>query len=196
MAGLLLSGLTLSHGLEVKMDCLLVSICPPVPFTHLKFSSPYETTINEQISVECNVCNAYPTRYAYYVEIILLSRLLLNFARNLVQRKESNAEKLMKYQNIHAGKVKLRVVTRLLFALSSANSAIYDTLCRRLVGICNAVIMSLNYRRASENPYPCPYDDGWAALKWLNSKPWLRSEDGLSPRLNLSSSSFHPSEVL
>ncbi|CBI38484.3 hypothetical protein VitviT2T_028273 [Vitis vinifera] len=82
------------------------------------------------------------------------------------------------------------------FALSSANSAIYDTLCRRLVGICNAVIMSLNYRRASENPYPCAYDDGWAALKWLNSKPWLRSEDGLSPRLNLSSSSFHPSEVL
>lgn len=119
MAGLLLSGLTLSHGLEVKMDCLLVSICPPVPFTHLKFSSPYETTINEQISVECNVCNAYTTRYAYYVEIILLSRLLLNFARNLVQRKESNAEKLMKYQNIHAGKVKLRVVMRLLSGLDN-----------------------------------------------------------------------------
>ncbi|RVW57781.1 Heat shock cognate 70 kDa protein [Vitis vinifera] len=119
MAGLLLSGLTLSHGLEVKMDCLLVSICPPIPFTHLKFSSPYETTINEQISVECNVCNAYPTRYAYYVEIILLSRLLLNFARNLVQRKESNAEKLMKYQNIHAGKVKLRVVMRLLSGLDN-----------------------------------------------------------------------------
>ncbi|XP_043709038.1 gibberellin receptor GID1C-like [Telopea speciosissima] len=61
------------------------------------------------------------------------------------------------------------------FAHSSANSAIYDTLCRRLVGICNAVVVSVNYRRAPENRYPCAYDDGWAALKWVSSRPWLRS---------------------
>ncbi|MBA0854200.1 hypothetical protein Goshw_027426, partial [Gossypium schwendimanii] len=46
------------------------------------------------------------------------------------------------------------------FAHSSANSAIYDTLCRRLVGICKAVVVSVNYRRAPENRYPCAYDDG------------------------------------
>ncbi|WKA02976.1 hypothetical protein VitviT2T_021119 [Vitis vinifera] len=63
------------------------------------------------------------------------------------------------------------------FAHSSANSAIYDTLCRRLVGICKAVVVSVNYRRAPENPYPCAYDDGWAALKWVNSRPWLKSEE-------------------
>uniref|UniRef100_A0A5B6YRK8 Putative gibberellin receptor GID1C-like isoform X1 n=1 Tax=Davidia involucrata TaxID=16924 RepID=A0A5B6YRK8_DAVIN len=63
------------------------------------------------------------------------------------------------------------------FAHSSANSAIYDTLCRRLVGICEAVVVSVNYRRAPENRYPCAYDDGWAALKWVNSRPWLQSED-------------------
>ncbi|XP_043709236.1 gibberellin receptor GID1C-like [Telopea speciosissima] len=61
------------------------------------------------------------------------------------------------------------------FAHSSANSAIYDTLCRRLVGICDAVVVSVNYRRAPENRYPCAYDDGWAALKWVSSRPWLRS---------------------
>ncbi|XP_057960852.1 gibberellin receptor GID1C-like [Malania oleifera] len=62
------------------------------------------------------------------------------------------------------------------FAHSSANTAIYDTLCRRLVGICKAVVVSVNYRRAPENPHPCAYEDGWAAVKWVNSRPWLRSQ--------------------
>ena len=62
------------------------------------------------------------------------------------------------------------------FAHSSANSAIYDTLCRRLVGICKAVVVSVNYRRAPENRYPCAYDDGWAALRWVNSRSWLQSQ--------------------
>ncbi|KAG7037530.1 Gibberellin receptor GID1C [Cucurbita argyrosperma subsp. argyrosperma] len=63
------------------------------------------------------------------------------------------------------------------FAHSSANSAIYDTLCRRLVSICKAVVVSVNYRRAPENRYPCAYDDGWTALNWVKSKSWLRSKD-------------------
>ncbi|KAL8092835.1 gibberellin receptor GID1C-like isoform X1 [Apium graveolens] len=61
------------------------------------------------------------------------------------------------------------------FAHSSANSAIYDTFCRRLVGICNAVVVSVNYRRSPEHRYPCAYEDGWTALKWVHSRPWLRS---------------------
>lgn len=63
------------------------------------------------------------------------------------------------------------------FAHSSANSAIYDILCRRLVGMCKAVVVSVNYRRAPENRYPCAYDDGWTALQWVNSRPWLKSKD-------------------
>ncbi|KAI3927781.1 hypothetical protein MKW98_023382 [Papaver atlanticum] len=61
------------------------------------------------------------------------------------------------------------------FAHSSASTAIYDTLCRRLVGVCKAVVISVNYRRAPENRYPCAYDDGWAALTWVHSEQWLRS---------------------
>ncbi|KAH9613890.1 hypothetical protein KSS87_015494 [Heliosperma pusillum] len=63
------------------------------------------------------------------------------------------------------------------FAHSSANSAIYDSLCRRLVGLCKAVVVSVNYRRAPENPYPCAYDDGWTVLEWVNSRKWLQSKD-------------------
>ncbi|XP_059648587.1 gibberellin receptor GID1C-like [Cornus florida] len=61
------------------------------------------------------------------------------------------------------------------FAHSSANSSIYDMLCRRLVGICEAVVVSVDYRRAPENRYPCAYDDGCTVLTWVNSRPWLKS---------------------
>ncbi|GAB4829744.1 Gibberellin receptor gid1b [Ancistrocladus abbreviatus] len=61
------------------------------------------------------------------------------------------------------------------FTHSSANSAIYDTFCRRLVSICKAVVVSVNYRRSPEHRYPCAYDDGWSALKWVTTRPWLQS---------------------
>ncbi|CAH9145228.1 unnamed protein product [Cuscuta epithymum] len=62
------------------------------------------------------------------------------------------------------------------FAHSSCNSAIYDTLCRRLVGTCKAIVVSVNYRRAPENRYPSAYDDGWTALKWVSSRKWMESK--------------------
>ncbi|GLU07474.1 hypothetical protein SLE2022_244310 [Rubroshorea leprosula] len=61
------------------------------------------------------------------------------------------------------------------FSHSSANSAIYDTFCRRLVNLCKAVVVSVDYRRSPEHRYPCAYDDGWAALKWVKSRTWLQS---------------------
>ena len=61
------------------------------------------------------------------------------------------------------------------FTHSSANSAIYDTFCRRIVDICKAVVVSVDYRRSPEHRYPCAYDDGWAALKWVHSRSWLQS---------------------
>ncbi|CAL9163463.1 unnamed protein product [Musa hybrid cultivar] len=61
------------------------------------------------------------------------------------------------------------------FAHSSSNSAIYDSLCRRFVSLCGAVVVSVNYRRSPEYKYPCAYDDGWAALKWASAEPWLQS---------------------
>lgn len=61
------------------------------------------------------------------------------------------------------------------FTHSSTDTAIYDTFCRRLVGLCKAVVVSVNYRRSPEHRYPCAYDDGWAALKWVHSRPWLKS---------------------
>ncbi|KAK9733592.1 hypothetical protein RND81_04G077100 [Saponaria officinalis] len=61
------------------------------------------------------------------------------------------------------------------FTHSSANSAIYDTFCRRLVSLCKVVVVSVNYRRSPEHRYPAAYDDGWSALKWVCTRPWLQS---------------------
>lgn len=55
------------------------------------------------------------------------------------------------------------------FAHSSAKSAIYDTMCRRLTKMCGVVILSINFRRAPENRYPCAYDDGLVSLRWAQS---------------------------
>lgn len=65
------------------------------------------------------------------------------------------------------------------FAHSTANSAIYDTLCRRISSLCTAHVVSVNYRRAPEHIFPAPYDDGWTALQWVMSpsaRNWLRAE--------------------
>jgi gibberellin receptor GID1 len=69
------------------------------------------------------------------------------------------------------------------FVHSSANSAIYDTFCRRLVNTCKAAVVSVNYRRSPEHCYPSAYEDGWAALEWVHSKSWLQS--GKDPKVHV-----------
>ncbi|KAF4368287.1 hypothetical protein G4B88_008591, partial [Cannabis sativa] len=62
-----------------------------------------------------------------------------------------------------------------LFQSSFISMCHYDTFCRRLVNNCQAVVVSVNYRRSPEHRYPCAYDDGWAALKWVTTRSWLKS---------------------
>lgn len=76
------------------------------------------------------------------------------------------------------------------FAHSSANSAIYDSLCRRLVHHCSpAVVISVNYRRSPEHRYPCAYEDGWTALQWAYNQPFLRNSPNSNPNIFLSGDS-------
>lgn len=43
------------------------------------------------------------------------------------------------------------------------------------MSICGVVVVSVDYRRSPEHRYPCAYDDGWNALKWVKSRIWLQS---------------------
>lgn len=43
----------------------------------------------------------------------------------------------------------------------------HDGVCAALASEANAVVASVQYRRAPENPFPAPNDDAYAALQWL-----------------------------
>lgn len=76
------------------------------------------------------------------------------------------------------------------FAHSSANTAIYDFLCRRFVTLVGpAVVVSVDYRRSPEHRYPSAYEDGWTALKWVSNESWLRCATDSKPRIFLAGDS-------
>ncbi|KAL6868318.1 hypothetical protein ACP4OV_015163 [Aristida adscensionis] len=54
------------------------------------------------------------------------------------------------------------------FAFLSAASPAYDAACRRLARYASAAVLSVDYRRAPEHRFPAPYDDGAAALRFLD----------------------------
>jgi acetyl esterase len=45
----------------------------------------------------------------------------------------------------------------------------YDTLCRELAVRSGCAVVSVEYRRAPEHPYPGPVDDADAALQWVST---------------------------
>ncbi|KAL3827888.1 hypothetical protein ACJIZ3_016690 [Penstemon smallii] len=126
--------------------------------------------------------NANPVDGVYSFDVLdratsLINRVYLSSTENETQWGISELEKPLSTTEIvpvivffHGGS----------FVHSSANSAIYDTFCRRLVNTCKAAVVSVNYRRSPEHRYPCAYDDGWAALKWVKSISWLKSGKDVS----------------
>ncbi|GJN10857.1 hypothetical protein PR202_ga28993 [Eleusine coracana subsp. coracana] len=57
------------------------------------------------------------------------------------------------------------------FTLFSASSRPFDALCRRLCSSLNAVVISVDYRRAPRHRFPAAYDDAVAALRYLDATP-------------------------
>ncbi|PVH33824.1 hypothetical protein PAHAL_8G072600 [Panicum hallii] len=54
------------------------------------------------------------------------------------------------------------------FAFLSAASPAYDAACRRIARYASVAVLSVDYRRAPEHRFPAPYDDGLAALRFLD----------------------------
>ena len=52
------------------------------------------------------------------------------------------------------------------FVIGSVDT--HDAVCRDLAGGSGAVLASVDYRLAPEDPFPAPVDDCWAALQWVH----------------------------
>jgi acetyl esterase len=44
----------------------------------------------------------------------------------------------------------------------------HDSCCRRLANGAGAIVVSVDYRLAPENPFPAAVDDAWAAVQWVS----------------------------
>ncbi|KAB2602926.1 carboxylesterase 12 [Pyrus ussuriensis x Pyrus communis] len=55
------------------------------------------------------------------------------------------------------------------FCMGSPFCAYYHNYLTTLVAEANVVAVSVDYRKAPENPLPLGYDDSWAALGWVQS---------------------------
>ncbi|XP_021726203.1 probable carboxylesterase 2 [Chenopodium quinoa] len=53
------------------------------------------------------------------------------------------------------------------FLIASPAEPVYHNFCNLLSGSANALVVSLDYRLAPENPLPTAFDDAWAAIKWV-----------------------------
>ncbi|KAG9450947.1 hypothetical protein H6P81_010912 [Aristolochia fimbriata] len=67
-----------------------------------------------------------------------------------------------------------------IFVLHTPFSGAYSSYLASLAAAANALIVSVNYRRAPESPLPAAFDDSWAAFQWVTSHaggsgpdPWL-----------------------
>ncbi|KAK9939635.1 hypothetical protein M0R45_016325 [Rubus argutus] len=55
------------------------------------------------------------------------------------------------------------------FVFFSANSSLFEDICKRLALKLPAVVISVNYRLAPEHRYPSPFEDGFDVLKFLDT---------------------------
>ncbi|WJZ83846.1 hypothetical protein VitviT2T_003491 [Vitis vinifera] len=67
------------------------------------------------------------------------------------------------------------------FCIETSSSPTYHNYLDSLVAEGNVVAVSVNYRRAPEDPLPVAYDDCWTAFKWVVSHS---NSQGLEPWLN------------
>ncbi|KAL4196968.1 hypothetical protein AMTRI_Chr04g248920 [Amborella trichopoda] len=104
-------------------------------------------------------------------DVVILPETNLSARLYLPQSQVSSTRKLPTIIYFHGGG----------FIMESPFSSTYQPYTDALSAKSNALIVSVNYSRAPENPLPAAYEDGWSALKWVVQRwdPWLRDHANL-----------------
>ncbi|XP_022873666.1 ferritin-3, chloroplastic-like [Olea europaea var. sylvestris] len=105
-----LTGVVFQPFEEVKKDDFMVPIAPQLSLSRQRFSEECEAAINEQINVEYNVSYVYHSMYAYFDRDNVALKGLAKFFKESSEEEREHAEKLMQYQNIRGGRVKLHTM--------------------------------------------------------------------------------------
>ncbi|KAL7590774.1 hypothetical protein Lser_V15G39433 [Lactuca serriola] len=95
---------------EVKKEEFLVPISPQTSLARQNYFDDCEAAINEQINVEYNVSYVYHALYAYFDRDNVAMKGFAKFFKESSDEEREHAEKLMKYQNMRGGRVKLHTI--------------------------------------------------------------------------------------
>jgi len=105
-----LTGVVFKPFEEVKKEEFLVPIVPHVSLARQRYADDCEAAINEQINVEYNVSYVYHAMFAYFDRDNVALKGLAKFFKESSEEEREHAEKLMEFQNIRGGKVKLHSI--------------------------------------------------------------------------------------
>jgi len=105
-----LSGVIFEPFVEVQDELSQVSLSFSQSLARQKFSDGCEGALNEQINVEYNVSYIYHVLFAYFDRDNVALPGFAKFFKDSSDDERDDAEKLMKYQNIRGGKVKLQSI--------------------------------------------------------------------------------------
>ncbi|XP_027334119.1 ferritin-3, chloroplastic [Abrus precatorius] len=105
-----LTGVVFEPFEEVKKELDLVPTIPQASIARQKYTDECEAAINEQINVEYNVSYVYHAMFAYFDRDNVALKGLAKFFKESSEEEREHAEKLMEYQNIRGGKVKLQAI--------------------------------------------------------------------------------------
>ncbi|CAL9040736.1 unnamed protein product [Musa banksii] len=95
---------------ELKQELAFVPSVPDKSIARQKYSDECEAAINEQINVEYSVSYVYHALFAYFDRDNVALKGLAKFFKESSDEEREHADKLMEYQNMRGGRVKLQSI--------------------------------------------------------------------------------------
>ncbi|XP_025888835.1 ferritin-3, chloroplastic-like [Solanum lycopersicum] len=95
---------------EVNKEEFMVPITLQTSLARQRFADECEAAINEQINVEYNISYVYHAMYVFFDRDNVALKGLAKFFKESSEEEKEHGEKLMHYQNIRGGRVKLHSI--------------------------------------------------------------------------------------
>ncbi|KAL3687548.1 hypothetical protein R1sor_013857 [Riccia sorocarpa] len=105
-----LTGVVFEPFKEVQSDAFILPADTKQSLARQRFDSNCESAINDQINVEYNVSYIYHALFAYFDRDNVALPGFAKYFKEASEEEREHAEKLMKYQNMRGGRVKLNAI--------------------------------------------------------------------------------------